>query len=476
MGYRGSGRQNGGDQVTLILLIIAGTVFPVAPGESIQNAMNQAFPGDTVLVLPGIHYGSGTNLVTINGEHNGVVLTGDTENPASVVLSGNGLTGSIISIDGLVNGAVDSSTVISGLEFTGGNPLTEPFGGAVYTAHASPLIEYCLFRENSADNGGAVYSWKGAPAIRFCLFEGNECQSAGGAVYLYSSEAEISGCRFVDNKSWDDGGGLYTYHCSPMVFNCLFTGGYAHDDGGGIYCYALSNPDISFCTFYGNESQNTGSAVYFRVDCSPPVSHCIIAGNTGPALYIQNGGEPVFTYNCVWGNPDGNYGNLPDPTGTAGNISADPLLQGDMFLSHTQAGQPETSPCIDAGGGFSSEYGLEFTWTRTDSVPDSSTVDMGFHHGPRDNFQSGPENENSGGITVFPNPASSSFTLCYSTDPGWSSARVFNLSGRLVYEGTLSASGSHNINAEELGGNGVYIVRLSGGGSSASAMVTVVDN
>ena len=101
---------------------------------------------------------------------------------------------------------------------------------------------------------------------------------------------------------------------------------------------------------------------------------------------------------------------------------------------------------------------------------------MGFHHGPRDNFQSGPENENSGGITVFPNPASSSFTLCYSTDPGWSSARVFNLSGRLVYEGTLSASGSHNINAEELGGNGVYIVMLSGGGSSASAMVTVVDN
>ena len=462
--------------MTLFFLILAGTVIPVAPGESIQNAMNEALPGDTVLVLPGIHSGSGTNLVTINGEHNGVVLTGDTENPSSVVLSGDGLTGSIIGIDGLGYGTVDSSTVISGLEFTGGSPLSEPFGGAVYTGHASPLIEYCLFRENTADNGGAVYSWKGAPVIRYCLFEGNTCQSAGGAVYLYSSEAEIYGCRFVDNTSWDDGGGLYTYHCSPVIFNCLFTGGYAHDDGGGIYCYALSNPDISFCTFYGNESQNTGSAVYFRVDCSPPVSHCIITGNTGPALYIQNGGEPVFTFNCVWGNPDGNYGNLPDPTGTEGNISEDPLLEGDMYLSHTQAGQPETSPCIDAGGGFSSAYGLEFTWTRTDSVPDSSIVDMGFHHGPRDNFQSGPELENPGGIAVFPNPASSAFTLRYSENPDWGILAIHDLSGRVVYRGTPSVSGSHVVNTDELGGNGIYIVRLSGGGFSVSAMVTVVGN
>jgi len=460
--------------MTLFLLILTGTVIPVAPGESIQSAMDIAVPGDTVLVLPGIHSGSGANLLSINGSHNGVVLTGNMLDPSTVVLSGQGLTGSIISVDGLSFGPVDSTTVISGLLFSEGMPLTEPFGGALYTWHASPLIEFCLFQGNKADNGGAIYSWKGAPVIRFCLFEGNECQSAGGAVYLYSSNAAIISCRFADNKSWDDGGGLYTYHCSPVVFNCLFSGGYAHDDGAGIYCYALSDPMVSFCTFYGNEAQNTGSAVYFRVDCSPEISHCIITGNTGPAFFIQSGGNPVFSYNCSWGNPDGNYGNLPDPTGTSGNISVDPLLVGDMYLSHSNAGQPETSPCIDAGGDYSLEYGLEYTWTRTDSVPDSSLVDMGFHHGAQDNSQSGPEGESIMGMTVFPNPASSAFTVCYPADGQWTSLDVFDLSGRLVYTGLPAVSGSRSVNTAELGGNGVYIVRLSGNSSPLSAAVTVL--
>lgn len=462
--------------MTFLLMILTGAVIPVSPGESIQNALDSASPGDTVLVLPGVHYGSGSSLASISGEHNGVVLLGDESSPSSVILSGSGLSGSIIEVDGLSSGPVDSTTVISGMLLTDGNPVSQPFGGAVYTTHSSPLIQYCLFDGNEADNGGAVYAWKGSPSIRYCLFNGNVCQSAGAAVYLYSSDAEIRGCRFTGNTSWDDGGGVFTYHCSPDIFNCLFTGGYAHDDGGGIYCYALSNPEISFCTFLGNEAQNTGSAVYFRVNCSPLVSHCIASENSGPAFYIQDGGEPSFAFNCVWGNPDGNYGNLPDPTGTGGNISLDPLLTGDMFLSNTSAGQPETSPCVDAGGGSPGDHGLEFTWTRSDSVPDSSIVDIGFHHGPQDSFQSGPQQGSSGGITVFPNPASTTICLGFSPEDGWNQVEIFDLSGRLVYTAAPGNTGNHQLGTASLGGSGIYLVRFSGGGGSAGARVTVLED
>lgn len=462
--------------MVLLIFVVIGVTIPVEPGESIQNALDSSVFGDTVLVMPGIHSGTGTNLVQINGSHNGVVLTGNVENPYSTVLSGVELTGSIITVNGQSSGAIDSTTVISGLRFTGGNAVSEPFGGALYLEHASPLIEHCLFIGNRADNGGAAYFWKGAPVVRFCLFEDNECLSAGGAVYLYSSDGEISYCRFEDNTSWDDGGGLFMYHCSPAVFNCLFTGGYAHDDGAGIYCYALSSPEISFCTFYGNESQNTGSAVYFRVNSSPRVNHCIATENAGPAFYIQDGGEPVFSYNCVWGNPDGNYGNLADPTGTGGNISLDPLLAGDMYLSHTASGQPATSPCVDAGRGFSTDYGLEFTWTRNDSVPDSSIVDLGFHHGPYGSFQSAPEPENFCGFTVSPNPAVSMFSLDYSPEQGWNKLEVFDLSGRVILTETPNSSGRHTICSSSLGARGVYIARLSADGICAAVLFTVIGN
>lgn len=457
-----------------LLLSLFSAVYQVSPGESIQNALDMAVPGDTVLALPGVHTGTGQNLVSIDGSHNGVVLTGSVQDPSGVVLSGEGLSGGIIRVDGLGAGPVDTTMVISGICFSSGEaPQDEPFGGAVYSRHSSPVIQHCVFLDNQADNGGAIYSWKGAPVIRHSVFIGNTCQSAGGAVYLYGSEASISHCRFQDSHSWDDGGGIFAYNSSPFIFNCLFTGGYAHDDGAGIYCYALSNPEIAFCTFRNNQSLNTGSAVYFRVNSSPTVSHCVATGNQGPAFYIQDGGDPQFLYNCVWGNPDGNYGNLPDPTGTQGNISEDPLLTEDCFLWHIQAGQPGDSPCIDAGEAASSLWGLEFTWTRTDSVPDSAMVDLGFHHGPPGTYQSGPQEGGGPGFLLRPNPAWASFTLSWSSDCGWDALEIYDLSGRRVYGASVAGLLEMTVPVSALGGRGLYITRLSGNGECSTGRVIV---
>ncbi|RKZ05362.1 hypothetical protein DRQ25_16285, partial [Candidatus Fermentibacteria bacterium] len=367
--------------MTILFVFILGITTPVYPGESIQDALDSSLPGDTVLVMPGIHYGNGENLIVITEDHNGIVLLGDNLDPSSVILSGDSLYDSIIDIDCTITGQIDSTMVISGFSFTDGNASTDAFGGAIHLKYSSPLIQYSRFIQCTADNGGAIFAWKGAPVIRYCDFQSNVCSSAGAAVYLYTSEASVSYCRFQDNVSWDDGGAIFCYHCSPTIFNCLFTGGFAVDDGGAIYCYAFSNPEISFCMFFDNHVNYTGSAVYFRVGSSPELHHNIVTGNSGPAFYIQDGGEPVFFYNCVWGNPDGNYGNLPDPTGTGGNISVDPLLVDDFFLSQTAAGQAVDSPCVNSGSGSPADYGLEFTWTRTDGVPDSEVVDIGYHHG-----------------------------------------------------------------------------------------------
>ncbi len=458
--------------MTILIVFLAGLLIPVAPGESIQDALDSSTAGDTVLVLPGVHTGSGENLITMNGSHNGVVLLGDPQEPSTTVLSGTELSGGIMRIDGMEAGSVDSTTIISGLAFSNGSSGTSPFGGAIHTSHASPVIEFSSFSGCEADNGGAIYSWKGAPTIRYSTFYDNECESAGAGIYLYTSQAVIENCRFNGNHSWDDGGAVYLYHSSPVIFNCIFTDNYAHDDGGGIYCYALSSPYISFCTFTGNFALYTGSAVYFRVNSSPLVSHCIATANVAPAFYLQDGGNPVFEFNCVWGNPDGNYGNLPDPTGTGGNISEDPLLTGDGFLAHIAAGQAADSPCIDAGAGSAQAFALEETWTRTDSVPDSLTVDLGFHHSAGCGWQSTHPEDTPGAFTILPNPATTEFTVVQPGEGSMNAMNIYDISGRLVFFGGLSGE-STTFTTGSLS-TGTYLVQVRGPGGYAAKPLTVM--
>lgn len=460
--------------MSFFLSILLGFTTPVFPGESIQIAMDTSIPGDTVLVMPGLHHGDGENLLSLNETHNGIILLGNNLDPGSVVLSGDSISDSIIDFDCTTGGQIDSTLVVSGFTFSDGSATIDAFGGAIHTKHSSPLVEFSIFNNCSSDNGGAIYVWKGAPLIRNCAFIENECVSAGAAIYLYTSDAEISHSSFQDNTSWDDGGAVFCYHSSPVLFNNIFTGGYAHDDGGAVYCYALSSPVISFCTFYDNFALYTGSAVYFRVNSSPVLHHNIVTGNSGPAFYIQDGGEPIFSYNCVWGNPDGNYGNLPDPTGTEGNISSDPLFVDDFFLSQIAAGQAEESPCVDSGDGLPGEYGLSLTWTRTDSVPDSSLVDMGYHHSQDIEWQSSHPSPENGSLQVYPNPASGMTTLSVNIAMNYSHMSIFDLGGHKVYSGILT-NNKATFDLTESQHSGVYLIRVSGEGGCLTGKLTIIN-
>lgn len=73
------------------------------------------------------------------------------------------------------------------------------------------------------------------------------------------------------------------------------------------------------------------------------ITNNIVAFNSS-GIYKSGSGTPILRYNCVSGNTAYNYSGIADPTGTDGNISADPLLAGTDDL-HLSPG----SPCIDAG-------------------------------------------------------------------------------------------------------------------------------
>lgn len=69
-----------------------------------------------------------------------------------------------------------------------------------------------------------------------------------------------------------------------------------------------------------------------------------------------------------------------------GVLDVDPLFvsgaRGDHYLADIGAGQPATSPAVDAGSRTAAAAGLDALTTRTDGVPDSGQVDLGYHADP----------------------------------------------------------------------------------------------
>jgi hypothetical protein len=154
------------------------------------------------------------------------------------------------------------------------------------------------------------------------------------------------------------GGGILVAHDSrPIIRACQIRGNSA-DFGGGIYCEGYQPSMIANNTITGNIA-NSGGGIYCDDYSSATIANTIIAFNSSGVYKKAGSGTPGLRYNCVYGNTTYNFSGLTDPTGTDGNISADPRFVsvgpgadeiwgtaddtfGDLHLL-------PGSPCIDAG-------------------------------------------------------------------------------------------------------------------------------
>jgi len=59
----------------------------------------------------------------------------------------------------------------------------------------------------------------------------------------------------------------------------------------------------------------------------------------------------------------------------------DPFLR-DYHLQQDPCQPGVVNPCVDTGGNTAFNLCMHTCWTRTDSIPDTGIVDMGYHYGP----------------------------------------------------------------------------------------------
>jgi len=204
----------------------------------------------------------------------------------------------------------------------------------IYCSSTSPYIANNTITGNTSQwYGEGIYCHYSSPIITSNTITGN---SSSGICCYYSSP-NVTGNTITGNSS----SGIYCYRSSPTMTNNTIAGNSA-SQGAAIDCWS-SSPTITNNTITGNTAGG-GGVIYCYYASSPALSNNIVAFNSS-GIYLS-GGSPTLRNNDVYGNTAYDYRGLPDPTGTNGNISLDPLFidlaGGDYRLRFD-------SSCIDAG-------------------------------------------------------------------------------------------------------------------------------
>jgi hypothetical protein len=314
------------------------------PGDydTIQEAIDAANEGDTVMVADGTYYEN----ISFKGK-------------AITLRSKNGAGSTII--DGNANGSVvsfvdneDTDSVLDGFIIQNGSAGQ---GGGILCYKSSPRISNCIISHNLARQGGGIYCVgpvPSTPTITGCTISDNTTDNgSGGGIYCSSVDSlSISDCNISGNSAllFRDGGGFYSVITSSTITNTIISGNVSARHGGGIHILSSSLKLIN-CTVADNSATVYGGGIIYHAS-SLSVVNSIIWGNTVNGLASEVGLSDAITvsYSNIRG---GDPNNPVNPFPGIGNIEENPLFTDpDNGVYSLQLG----SPCIDSGTDDTSTY------------------------------------------------------------------------------------------------------------------------
>ncbi len=286
---------------------------PAGP-MTIQQAINSAAVGDTVLLGPGTYTGAGNRAISLSNKT--IVIT-STAGPEMTIIDCEDQTYAFS-----IGSCKSRETVLSGVTIKDGSQTARD-GGAMKILGSSLTIENNIFLSNevhdryneappwcSSGLGGAVYVEGGAPLFENNIFRWNKnIGGCGGALFLRSSSAEFIGnmfsgngvdygCIDVSNPAHIAGGAIYIQGGRVLLLNNTFCGNY---DWSGIYSgsgaaisYDYGTHTVRNCTFCDNyigynDVMNTLQISRTQVLFVHERRFCILAALVHPSL-LRTGG------------------------------------------------------------------------------------------------------------------------------------------------------------------------------------------
>ena len=259
----------------------------LVPGgqSTIQDAIDVAESGNTILVSPGIYH-ENIDFIGKDLKVHGV------EGPVKTIIDGDRVGSAVTFASKETEEAVlDGFTIHNG-------------SGTFETIPNTGVLCYA---------GGGIICKGSDPTITNCTITNNYAY-LGAGIYCEGSTPKVTNCMIVRNRAVgfrQGGGGIYLVDSSPRITHCTVSSNYAHQYGGGIFCWN-SSPTITNSILWGDFS-------VFDTE-----------------IHVRSG-SPVVTYSDVEGSWSGQ-----------GNIDADPSFVGGVSF-HLRPGSPCVDSGTDAG-------------------------------------------------------------------------------------------------------------------------------
>jgi len=219
----------------------------------IQDAIDAASPGDTVLVRPG-RYLERLSIVGVD------LHLVSSDGPQATTIDGGG-SGPVIRCVGL-----SSNSSIVGFTITGGVTRPPLVGGGVYlAAESSPSIRDNVIVGNRAEATGWVEEMLG-PDVR-----------AGGV-------CPGSRMPFLCEPVPGSGGGVFVYfRCFPVIEDNVIADNSAAADGGGVVFWDHADGVLRGNEIYRNTSGRSGGGVFVGCNAMPTIERNVLAWNEASA-------------------------------------------------------------------------------------------------------------------------------------------------------------------------------------------------
>ena len=271
--------------------------------SSIQDAVDYAIHGDTILVQPGTYYEN----VYINKRIalHSLAADGDTSFIEQTIIDANG-SGKPVFVDHESwGGEINGFTIQNGFDPMGSEEWPANDGGGLVVFASDFTVRNLIARNNQAMWGGGISIHSPGSVLENIISENNRSSDGGGIFYGDAGHGFAKDIIVQNNVSDWLGAGISFYNGSNIDVTNLISRNNTSGYGPGISAYNFCHVNINNALVVGNSSTRNGGGIASYDFCTVTINGATITNNSArdDNAGLTNGWDaPIYMTNSILWN------------------------------------------------------------------------------------------------------------------------------------------------------------------------------